>query len=70
MRPPDDDVINVGEWSEPVSDGDGHTLRGGWSFAMIARPRSNHARVYLELEHGGSGTLQRRCTLTSTATRR
>src|SRR3954463_7046988 len=48
-------VSSVGEWSEPVSDGDGHTLRGRL-VVCDDRPAggSNHARVYLELEHGGS----------------
>ena len=50
-------VIGVGEWSEPVRDGDGHTLRGRL-VVCDDRPAnaSNHARVYLELEHGGSAT--------------
>jgi hypothetical protein len=45
-------VIGVGEWSEPVSDGDGYTLRGRL-VVCDDRPASasNHARVYLELEH-------------------
>lgn len=50
---PDPGVIGVGEWSEPVSDNDGHTLRGRLA-VCDDRPASNHARVYLELEHGGS----------------
>ena len=50
---PDAGVVGVGEWSEPVSDGDGHTLRGRLVI-RDDRPASNHARVYLELEHGGS----------------
>jgi hypothetical protein len=54
---PDAGVIGVGEWSEPVSDGDGHTLRGR---LVVCDDRtasaSNHARVYLELEHGGSAS--------------
>src|SRR4051812_17318350 len=52
---PDAGVIGVGEWSEPVKDGDGHTLRGRL-VVCDDRPAnaSNHARVYLELEHGGS----------------
>jgi hypothetical protein len=53
--PPDAGVVVVGEWSEPVKDGDGHTLRGRL-VVCDDRPAnaSNHARVYLELEHGGS----------------
>ena len=49
---PDAGVIGVGEWSESVSDGDGHTLRGRL-VVCDDRPASasNHARVYLELEH-------------------
>jgi hypothetical protein len=52
---PDAAVVVVGEWSEPVGDGDGHTLRGRL-VVCDDRPAnaSNHARVYLELEHGGS----------------
>jgi hypothetical protein len=52
---PDAAVTSVGEWSEPVSDADGHTLRGRL-VVCDDRPAnaSNHARVYLELEHGGS----------------
>jgi hypothetical protein len=52
---PDAGVVGVGEWSEPVKDGDGHTLRGRL-VVCDDRPAnaSNHARVYLELEHGGS----------------
>ena len=49
-------VTSAGEWSEPVSDGDGHTLRGR---LVICDDRmasgSNHARVYLELEHAIKG---------------
>jgi hypothetical protein len=53
--PPDAAVVIVGEWSELVKDGDGHTLRGRL-VVCDDRPAggSNHARVYLELEHGGS----------------
>ncbi len=53
---PDDGVIGVGEWSEPVRDADGHTLRGRL-VVCDDRPASasNHARVYLELEHVFSG---------------
>lgn len=49
---PDAGVIGVGEWSEPVSDGDGYTLRGRL-VVCDDRPASasGHARVYLELEH-------------------
>ena len=49
---PDPAVIGVGEWSEPVSDGDGYTLRGRL-VVCDDRPAgaSGHARVYLELEH-------------------
>jgi hypothetical protein len=50
-------VTSVGEWSEPVRDADGHTLRGRL-VVCDDRPAngSNHARVYLELEHSGSAS--------------
>ena len=49
---PDAGVIGVGEWSEPVSDGDGHTLQGRLVVCDDRSPSaSNHARVYLELQH-------------------
>ena len=50
-------VTAVGQWSEPVTDGDGHVLRGRL-VVCDDRPAnaSNHARVYLELEHGGSNS--------------
>jgi hypothetical protein len=53
---PDPAVTSVGEWSEPVSDSDGHTLRGRL-VVCDDRPAggSNHARVYLELEHAIKG---------------
>src|SRR5690349_15658589 len=49
-------VVGVGEWSEPVADGDGYTLRGRL-VVCDDRPASasNHARVYLELEHVFTG---------------
>lgn len=50
---PDAGVTLVGEWSEAVRDADGHTLRGRL-VVCDDRPASNRARVYLELEHGGS----------------
>lgn len=50
---PDAGVTSVGEWSDPVRDADGHNLRGRL-VVCDDRPASNHARVYLELEHGGS----------------
>ena len=54
---PDPGVIGVGEWSEPVSDGDGYTLRGRL-VVCDDRPASasGHARVYLELEHMFKGS--------------
>jgi hypothetical protein len=55
---PDDAVLGVGEWSEPVSDdgGGGHALRGRL-VVCDDRPASasGHARIYLELEHVFTG---------------
>ena len=56
---PDPGVIGVGDWSEPVNDGDG-ALRGR---LVVCNDRaagtSNHARIYLELEHvAGGSTLE------------
>src|SRR3954462_10561723 len=54
---PDAGVVGAGEWSEPVSDADGHTLRGRLVVCDDRPARgSNHARVYLELEHGGTNS--------------
>jgi hypothetical protein len=52
---PDAGVIRVGEWSEPVRDGDGHTLRGRLVVGDD-RPANNHTRIFLELEHGGNAS--------------
>src|SRR3954469_4143543 len=45
-------VVGVGDWSEPVSDGDGHTLRGrlvvGDDRPPSGHAAGGHARVYLE----------------------
>jgi len=55
VKPAHDAVVNVGEWSEPVKDADDQILRGR---LVVGDDRpaggSNHARVYLELEHCGS----------------
>jgi hypothetical protein len=45
-------LLGAGDWSEPVNDGDGHTLRGRLLvYDENAPSAANHARVYLELEH-------------------
>lgn len=51
----DTNVLAVGDWSEPVRDSDGHTLRGRL-LVYGAQGQNNlgfygHARVYLELQH-------------------
>ena len=46
----DTNVIAVGAWSEPVSDSDGHTLRGRL-LVYDEQSAPNHARIYLELQH-------------------
>jgi len=47
----DGGIIGVGEWSEPVSDADGQTMRGRLLVCNDRAAASGHARVYLELEH-------------------
>src|SRR5438105_3548280 len=52
----DGGVVGVGDWSEPVRDDDGHTLRGRLLVYDDQAPSAaNHARVYLELEHVFAG---------------
>ena len=50
-------LLGVGDWSEPVTDGDGHTLQGRLLvYDDNAPSAANHARVYLELQHAFKGT--------------
>ena len=48
----DTNLIATGAWSEAVSDGDGHTLRGRLLvYDDQGQSAAGHARVYLELQH-------------------
>ena len=48
----DTNLIATGDWSETVSDSDGHTLRGRLLvYDDQTQSAANHARIYLELQH-------------------